>query len=290
MESVIFRTKLNIVGIFLNSKLGRKTPFVCKLPSMCAYQTRANFSFHLCVSHSWIVSDASSLTWLCKIPMRWHLKEALLTWHHQTNWNNQSVIVNILHRLNIIFLATATFIVCVLEVILKDGWISMAWPGSCHGVLGDGMAVVKSSWFLQSPICSVHGTRAREETFGLQNHIITLYCITPTFTHFSLWFRSSSLGIIQFNPKHALLIAHARFCRDWKWGKCPSVAHRVNIETIRPVSAKVKATVRRADLNPGDLKYILLQGRCNREKPACKYFHPPQHLKVKQQSAFVLKS
>ena len=21
------------------------------------------------------------------------------------------------------------------------------------------------------------------------------------------------------------------------------------------------------------------QGRCNREKPACKYFHPPQHLK-----------
>ena len=24
----------------------------------------------------------------------------------------------------------------------------------------------------------------------------------------------------------------------------------------------------------------LLQGRCNREKPACKYFHPPQHLKV----------
>lgn len=59
MESVIFRTKLlNIVGTFLNSKLGRKTPFVCKLPSMCANQTRANFSFHLCVSHnSWIVSD-----------------------------------------------------------------------------------------------------------------------------------------------------------------------------------------------------------------------------------------
>ena len=23
-----------------------------------------------------------------------------------------------------------------------------------------------------------------------------------------------------------------------------------------------------------------VQGRCNREKPACKYFHPPQHLKV----------
>ena len=23
----------------------------------------------------------------------------------------------------------------------------------------------------------------------------------------------------------------------------------------------------------------MLQGRCNREKPACKYFHPPQHLK-----------
>ena len=22
-----------------------------------------------------------------------------------------------------------------------------------------------------------------------------------------------------------------------------------------------------------------LQGRCNREKPPCKYFHPPQHLK-----------
>ena len=28
----------------------------------------------------------------------------------------------------------------------------------------------------------------------------------------------------------------------------------------------------------------LLQGRCNREKPACKYFHPPQHLKVQEQS------
>jgi hypothetical protein len=25
--------------------------------------------------------------------------------------------------------------------------------------------------------------------------------------------------------------------------------------------------------------YIYLQGRCNREKPPCKYFHPPQHLK-----------
>jgi hypothetical protein len=24
---------------------------------------------------------------------------------------------------------------------------------------------------------------------------------------------------------------------------------------------------------------FLLQGRCNRDKPACKYFHPPQHLK-----------
>lgn len=24
---------------------------------------------------------------------------------------------------------------------------------------------------------------------------------------------------------------------------------------------------------------FLLQGRCNREKPPCKYFHPPQHLK-----------
>ena len=31
-----------------------------------------------------------------------------------------------------------------------------------------------------------------------------------------------------------------------------------------------------------DRKYLTigtLQGRCNREKPACKYFHPPQHLK-----------
>lgn len=27
------------------------------------------------------------------------------------------------------------------------------------------------------------------------------------------------------------------------------------------------------------LFYCLLQGRCNREKPPCKYFHPPQHLK-----------
>lgn len=24
---------------------------------------------------------------------------------------------------------------------------------------------------------------------------------------------------------------------------------------------------------------IYLQGRCNRDKPPCKYFHPPQHLK-----------
>ena len=71
MESVILRTKLNIVGTFLNFKLGQKTPFVCKLPSMCANQTRANFSFHLCVSHFWIViSDATSLTWICKTPMR----------------------------------------------------------------------------------------------------------------------------------------------------------------------------------------------------------------------------
>ena len=27
------------------------------------------------------------------------------------------------------------------------------------------------------------------------------------------------------------------------------------------------------------LTHGTLQGRCNREKPACKYFHPPQHLK-----------
>lgn len=25
--------------------------------------------------------------------------------------------------------------------------------------------------------------------------------------------------------------------------------------------------------------HLLLQGRCNRDKPPCKYFHPPQHLK-----------
>jgi len=27
------------------------------------------------------------------------------------------------------------------------------------------------------------------------------------------------------------------------------------------------------------LFYFDLQGRCNREKPPCKYFHPPLHLK-----------
>lgn len=27
------------------------------------------------------------------------------------------------------------------------------------------------------------------------------------------------------------------------------------------------------------LYLMRLQGRCNREKPPCKYFHPPQHLK-----------
>lgn len=25
--------------------------------------------------------------------------------------------------------------------------------------------------------------------------------------------------------------------------------------------------------------FLFFQGRCNREKPPCKYFHPPQHLK-----------
>lgn len=25
--------------------------------------------------------------------------------------------------------------------------------------------------------------------------------------------------------------------------------------------------------------FFFFQGRCNREKPPCKYFHPPQHLK-----------
>lgn len=29
----------------------------------------------------------------------------------------------------------------------------------------------------------------------------------------------------------------------------------------------------------GDGEFINFQGRCNREKPPCKYFHPPQHLK-----------
>lgn len=27
------------------------------------------------------------------------------------------------------------------------------------------------------------------------------------------------------------------------------------------------------------LHFLSFQGRCNREKPPCKYFHPPQHLK-----------
>lgn len=27
------------------------------------------------------------------------------------------------------------------------------------------------------------------------------------------------------------------------------------------------------------LLFEIFQGRCNREKPPCKYFHPPQHLK-----------
>ena len=32
---------------------------------------------------------------------------------------------------------------------------------------------------------------------------------------------------------------------------------------------------------PDDVPHVVdVQGRCNREKPACKYFHPPQHLKV----------
>lgn len=28
-----------------------------------------------------------------------------------------------------------------------------------------------------------------------------------------------------------------------------------------------------------NILYFFFQGRCNREKPPCKYFHPPQHLK-----------
>lgn len=27
------------------------------------------------------------------------------------------------------------------------------------------------------------------------------------------------------------------------------------------------------------IEIFYFQGRCNREKPPCKYFHPPQHLK-----------
>lgn len=32
-------------------------------------------------------------------------------------------------------------------------------------------------------------------------------------------------------------------------------------------------------LNVIFINFFFLQGRCNREKPPCKYFHPPQHLK-----------
>ena len=116
-----------------------------------------------------------------KPPHPLHLKEALLTWHPQTNWNNQSVIVNILHRLNIIFLANATFIIFVLEVILKDRWISMARPG-CEVIEGGccGQILVVSSI---SNLFSAQ--RAEEETFGLQNHIITLYCNSNLHTLYS---------------------------------------------------------------------------------------------------------
>lgn len=32
-------------------------------------------------------------------------------------------------------------------------------------------------------------------------------------------------------------------------------------------------------MNLANFCVFLFQGRCNREKPPCKYFHPPQHLK-----------
>ena len=89
-------------------------------------------------------------------------------------------------------------------------------------MLDEAVAVVKSAWFLQSPICSVHSSAGPGQERKLLDckTILSHYTVTPTFTHFSLldgptWFRSSSRRIIQFNPKHALLImAHARFCRD----------------------------------------------------------------------------
>ena len=140
-----------------------------------ASSARANFSFHLCVSHSWIGSDA----WICKTCSA--SQEAWITWHPQTNWKNQSVIVNILHRLegSIILLATATFIIRPwAEVIFKDRWISMSWPGLwVWGEMGWGcgqIRVVSSISNLFS--AQQRWTGAREETFGLQNHIITLYC------------------------------------------------------------------------------------------------------------------
>lgn len=44
-----------------------------------------------------------------------------------------------------------------------------------------------------------------------------------------------------------------------------------------PLCFPCKTTILEPELN--SLCFFFSQGRCNREKPPCKYFHPPKHLK-----------
>ena len=210
-----------------------KTKYKAYLP-LISEMTSIDLEWTLSRELSWsltIVSDA----WICKTCSALHLKEAWITWHRQTNWKNQSVIVNILHRLEgVEYCLQLQHLLFVLEeVIFKDRWISMSWPSLwVWGGMGWGCELwsnPRGFFNLQSVQCTAALDRGKRGNFWIAKPYY--HIIPPTFTHFNLldgptWFRSSSRRIIQFNPKHALLImAHARFCRDWKRGKSPSGEH-----------------------------------------------------------------
>ena len=133
-------------------------------------------------------------------------------------------------------------------MISKDHWISMMPGCVCQRVVSVSVtvAVVKSSRFLQSPICSVlSARRAGEETFRLQNHIITLYTNSNRLYNINLhtldWAGSDLLELFNLTQSTLCsLLTHGTFFARIE-NEENVHDEQVNSRAIRPPSVKVKA-------------------------------------------------
>ncbi len=93
-------------------------------------------------------------------------------------------------------------------------------------------------------------------------HLSSNIYIRPLFSKITDW-KLNVCKVISTCPSFLALSSHSSILLQTK----------SSVNDISPFASshRSKACI---DFTP-----LLLQGRCNREKPPCKYFHPPQHLK-----------